>query len=116
MTNPNTKRRLRKRYAGGSIDVSEERSKFAAQNPVNRSSSKQMFSFSKSPRKGMFNKVYTDAIYDLPSSVNDTMLNHKKTPSFQRSVLGTTRLNATLRKSAVPAPGTYSLKSDIEVS
>lgn len=63
----------------------------------------------------MINQKYTDAIYELPSSVKDTMLNHKKTPSFKKSVLGASRLNATtLRKSQVPDPGAYTLKSDIE--
>ena len=55
---------------------------FAAENPINTSKSKQMYSFSKSPRKNPARKTYCAAYYNLGSSVVATALDRKRTPSF----------------------------------
>lgn len=96
--------------------VLEQEAKFAAENPINRSSSKQMFSFSKSPRKSMAIRHYTDAIYDMPSSVKDTMLNHKKTPSFKQAVVrGVDRVSHSMRRQFAPPPNTYNLRTSFDM-
>jgi hypothetical protein len=102
--------------AGTASTIGLAGAKFAAYNPINNSSSKQMFSFGRSPRKTKLYPKYTDAIYELPSSVQDTLLHHKPTPSMRHPLVPKPRIDHSLRKSEMPPPNTYSLSTDIEMA
>lgn len=91
---------------------------FAATNPVNNSTSKQMYSFSKSPRKSIevgMRKIYCDKYYDLPSSVSMSMVDHKKTPGFGIGPKASAHRISREFKDR-PPPGHYNVRSSFDMN
>ena len=91
---------------------------FTATNPLNKSTSKQMFSFPRSPRKSIDairTEIYTHQMYELASSVSMTKLNQKKTPGFG---IGSKLSNKDMRleQRLMPGPGSHNLRSSFEAN
>ena len=89
---------------------------FVTSNQLNNSTSKQMYSFPKSPRKSIDcarRTTYCHAYYDLESSVSMTKLNLKKTPGFGIGKKSSQK-EISMEHKFSPSPGSHNIASFVD--